>query len=51
MWCVGRRGGGEVDNIFDGGMKRLGKQFHGRKMHTRSFVRIILRRIRGGIKA
>ena len=51
--CVGRRGGRrirEVKEILGGGMKRLRRQFLGRKMHTRPCVSIILRRIIGGRK-
>ena len=48
MRCVKRRGGGQVKEIHDGGMKRLMRQFQDRKKHTRQCVRTALRRIRGG---
>ena len=51
MRCVGRRGGGEVKEINGGGRKRCLRHFQERKKHTRQFVRTVLRRISGGIKA
>ena len=51
MRCVGRRVRGEVKEVLGGGMKMLRRLFQGTKMYTRPCVRIILGRIRGGIKA
>ena len=48
MRCMERIG--EVKELFGGGMKRLSRQFQERKMHTNHCVRVILRRIRGGMK-
>ena len=45
----GKKRGGEVKEIYGGGMKRK-RQLQGRKKLTRQCVRTILRRIRGGIK-
>ena len=49
MRCVGRRR--KEKEIRSGEMKRRMRHFQGRKMHTRRCVGIVLRRIRGGIKA
>ena len=46
MRCVGRRGGGEVEEILGGGIKRGRRQFQGRKGHIRVCVRIIIWTIR-----
>ena len=46
MRRVGRRGGGEVKEIYGGGMKRCRRQHQGKKMHIRQRVRIVLRIIR-----
>ena len=51
MRCVGRREGEEVKEILGGRMKSYRRQFLGRKMHTRSCVRLMLRRIRGDNEA
>ena len=44
MRCVGRRRGGEVREIYGGGMKRRRMQFKEIK-HTKPSVKTVLRRI------
>ena len=43
--------GGEVKEIYGGGMNRRRRRFLERKKHTIQCVRIVLWRIRGGIEA
>ena len=48
--CVGRRGG-EVKEIHGDETNICRRQYQGREMHIRLCVKIVLRRISGGIKA